>query len=75
MDLLYIPFFTVDALAIYHKNEALYHLWHYYAMLLYGTSRLGKGFRFFPKKILVFSSIRCNLHYFVCDFGKVHCRR
>ncbi|CAI4226895.1 unnamed protein product [Auanema sp. JU1783] len=40
MDLLYIPFFTVDALAIYHENETLYHLWHVYAMFLFGTSRL-----------------------------------
>ncbi|VDL81182.1 unnamed protein product [Nippostrongylus brasiliensis] len=40
MDLLYIPFFTVDALAIYHQNEFLYHLWHVYAMLVFGTSRM-----------------------------------
>ncbi|RCN36339.1 7 transmembrane receptor [Ancylostoma caninum] len=40
MDLLYIPFFTVDALAIYHQNEFLYHVWHVYAMLLFGTSRM-----------------------------------
>lgn len=42
MDLLYIPFFTVDALAIYHQSEFLYHIWHVYAMLLFGTSRMGK---------------------------------
>ncbi|KIH45158.1 hypothetical protein ANCDUO_24805, partial [Ancylostoma duodenale] len=41
MDLLYIPFFTVDALAIYHQNEFLYHVWHVYAMLVFGTSRMG----------------------------------
>uniref|UniRef100_A0A1I7UWH1 G_PROTEIN_RECEP_F1_2 domain-containing protein n=1 Tax=Caenorhabditis tropicalis TaxID=1561998 RepID=A0A1I7UWH1_9PELO len=40
MDLLYIPFFTVDALAIYHKNEFLYHIWHDYAMFVFGLSRL-----------------------------------
>ncbi|KAK6017018.1 hypothetical protein OSTOST_17494 [Ostertagia ostertagi] len=40
MDLLYIPFFTVDALAIYHQNEFLYHIWHVYAMLVFGTSRM-----------------------------------
>ncbi|KAK6754445.1 hypothetical protein RB195_013445 [Necator americanus] len=40
MDLLYIPFFTVDALAIYHQNEFLYHFWHVYAMLVFGTSRM-----------------------------------
>uniref|UniRef100_A0A1I7XL07 G_PROTEIN_RECEP_F1_2 domain-containing protein n=1 Tax=Heterorhabditis bacteriophora TaxID=37862 RepID=A0A1I7XL07_HETBA len=40
MDLLYIPFFTVDALAIYNENEFLYHLWHIYAMFLFGTSRM-----------------------------------
>ncbi|KAK6037707.1 hypothetical protein COOONC_24789 [Cooperia oncophora] len=40
MDLLYIPLFTVDALAIYHQNEFLYHTWHVYAMLLFGTSRM-----------------------------------
>ncbi|KIH50172.1 hypothetical protein ANCDUO_19751, partial [Ancylostoma duodenale] len=40
MDLLYTPFFTVDALAIYHQNEFLYHVWHVYAMLVFGTSRM-----------------------------------
>ncbi|KHJ87962.1 hypothetical protein OESDEN_12250, partial [Oesophagostomum dentatum] len=40
MDLLYIPFFTVDALAIYNQNEFLYHIWHVYAMLVFGTSRM-----------------------------------
>ncbi|VDO86547.1 unnamed protein product [Heligmosomoides polygyrus] len=40
MDLLYIPFFTVDALAIYHQSEFLYHIWHVYAMLVFGTSRM-----------------------------------
>ncbi|CAJ0591536.1 unnamed protein product [Cylicocyclus nassatus] len=40
MDLLYIPLFTVDALAIYHENEFLYHIWHVYAMLMFGMSRM-----------------------------------
>ncbi|CAD6186543.1 unnamed protein product [Caenorhabditis auriculariae] len=40
IDLLYIPFFTVDALAIYNELEFLYHVWHYYAMFLFGLSRM-----------------------------------
>ncbi|CAI5453067.1 unnamed protein product [Caenorhabditis angaria] len=40
MDLLYIPFFTVDALAIADDNQFLYHLWHYYAMFVFGLSKL-----------------------------------
>uniref|UniRef100_A0A914PBW1 G-protein coupled receptors family 1 profile domain-containing protein n=1 Tax=Panagrolaimus davidi TaxID=227884 RepID=A0A914PBW1_9BILA len=38
--LIYIPFFTIDAFAIYYKNEKLHHIWHSYAMILYGTSRV-----------------------------------
>ncbi|KAE9552114.1 hypothetical protein FO519_004694 [Halicephalobus sp. NKZ332] len=37
---IYIPFFTVDAIAIYYKNEQLYHIWNNYIMFLYGTSRV-----------------------------------
>ncbi|KJH43936.1 7 transmembrane receptor [Dictyocaulus viviparus] len=40
MDLLYLPFFTVDALAIYHQNEFLYHIWHVYAIPVFGLSRM-----------------------------------
>uniref|UniRef100_A0AC34RKW7 G-protein coupled receptors family 1 profile domain-containing protein n=1 Tax=Panagrolaimus sp. JU765 TaxID=591449 RepID=A0AC34RKW7_9BILA len=41
---IYIPFFTVDAFAIYYHNERLHHIWHSYAMILYGTSRVGEFF-------------------------------
>ncbi|VDM99084.1 unnamed protein product [Thelazia callipaeda] len=37
--ILYIPFFTMDALAIYCQIDYLHHLWHTYALHLYGTSR------------------------------------
>lgn len=40
--MLYIPFFTVDALAIYYQIKTLHHLWHTYVMQLYGMSRFGK---------------------------------
>uniref|UniRef100_A0A7E4VR17 G_PROTEIN_RECEP_F1_2 domain-containing protein n=1 Tax=Panagrellus redivivus TaxID=6233 RepID=A0A7E4VR17_PANRE len=37
---IYIPFFTVDAIAIYYADEKLHHLWHSYVLILYGTSRV-----------------------------------
>ncbi|CAB3398968.1 unnamed protein product [Caenorhabditis bovis] len=40
MDLLYIPFFTVDALAIYHENELLYYMWNQYALFIFGLSKM-----------------------------------
>uniref|UniRef100_A0A915AQU8 G-protein coupled receptors family 1 profile domain-containing protein n=2 Tax=Parascaris univalens TaxID=6257 RepID=A0A915AQU8_PARUN len=37
---IYIPFFTVDALAIYKSVQSLHHIWHSYVMQLYGLSRV-----------------------------------
>uniref|UniRef100_A0A915DVH2 G-protein coupled receptors family 1 profile domain-containing protein n=1 Tax=Ditylenchus dipsaci TaxID=166011 RepID=A0A915DVH2_9BILA len=37
---IYLPFFTVDAISIYYGQANLYKLWHSYAMVLYGTSRM-----------------------------------
>ncbi|KAL3984962.1 7 transmembrane receptor (rhodopsin family) protein [Acanthocheilonema viteae] len=36
---IYIPFFTMDALAIYYQIKSLHHLWHTYIMQIYCTSR------------------------------------
>ncbi|VDM27126.1 unnamed protein product [Toxocara canis] len=38
---IYIPFFTIDALAIFQSIETLHHIWHSYVMQLYGLSRVG----------------------------------
>ncbi|CAJ0586357.1 unnamed protein product, partial [Mesorhabditis spiculigera] len=40
MDLFYVPFFTVDALAIYGENVMLHEIWHTYAIFLYGAGKL-----------------------------------
>jgi uncharacterized Tic20 family protein len=37
-----VPFFTVDAVSIYYGLPLLNRLWHSYAMLLHGTSRVGR---------------------------------
>ncbi|KHN81165.1 Rhodopsin, GQ-coupled [Toxocara canis] len=37
---IYIPFFTIDALAIFQSIETLHHIWHSYVMQLYGLSRV-----------------------------------
>lgn len=50
---IYVPFFTVDAVALYLRVEWLHHLWHSYVMILYCASRIGsssffQSFRHFP---------------------------
>lgn len=57
---LYIPFFTMDALAIYYQIKSLHHLWHTYVMSIYCTSRFGLLFFKFLMSLISINDISEN---------------
>ncbi|VDK28095.1 unnamed protein product [Gongylonema pulchrum] len=62
--MLYIPFFTVDALAIYYQISALHHLWHTYFGAVY--MMLCATFERY-----VYVSGKMSLHWLVTDSGRL----
>uniref|UniRef100_A0AAF5PUK2 G_PROTEIN_RECEP_F1_2 domain-containing protein n=1 Tax=Wuchereria bancrofti TaxID=6293 RepID=A0AAF5PUK2_WUCBA len=73
---LYIPFFTMDALAIYYQIKSLHHLWHTYVMQIYCMSRFVQFGAVYMmlcatfERFVYISSKRC-LSWFITDNGRL----
>ncbi|KAM3717448.1 G-protein coupled receptor [Dirofilaria immitis] len=72
----YIPFCTMDALAIYYQIKALHHLWHTYVMQIYCMSRFiqfGAVYMMLCATIerFVYISSKRYLSWFITDNGRL----
>uniref|UniRef100_A0A158Q7I5 G_PROTEIN_RECEP_F1_2 domain-containing protein n=1 Tax=Elaeophora elaphi TaxID=1147741 RepID=A0A158Q7I5_9BILA len=73
---LYIPFFTMDALAIYYQIESIHHLWHTYIMQIYCTSRFVQFSAVYMMLCATFERLVCisgkrYLSWFITDCGRL----
>ncbi|EFO17589.1 hypothetical protein LOAG_10909 [Loa loa] len=73
---LYMPFFTMDALAIYYQINSFHHLWHTYVMQIYCMSRFVQFGAVYMmlcatfERFVYISSKRC-LSWFITDNGRL----